>query len=261
MANVQEVFEKINEVYPVKISDDYCSLSGHYDNSGIIIDNGNEVKKVLFSLDFSIDAIDFAIEKGYDLIVTHHPAIFLNGPTRILYSNPLGKRLLKAIQNGINVISMHLNLDLATNGIDEFLMKAVGGNECIVMDRVENGAYGRVYQIDEKKIGELSSTVKTKLQTEKCFVYNEEVKVKKVASFCGAGVDDESIKFAKEQGANVVISADMKHHNILDILQEGMGIIQFTHYATENYGFKHAYNILKDIIGVDSFFYIDDKML
>ena len=62
------------EVAPVSLSDELCAKYGAYDNSGIILNCGNDVSGALFSLDFDMSAAKKAAELGYNLIVTHHPA-------------------------------------------------------------------------------------------------------------------------------------------------------------------------------------------
>ena len=80
---VEEVLHILEScVAPVSLSDEFCATYKMYDNSGIIINCASEVTGVLFSLDLSIEAVNRAIERGYNLIVTHHPAIY-GGISRI----------------------------------------------------------------------------------------------------------------------------------------------------------------------------------
>ena len=70
-------FYKIADTFaPKALSDEYCKLFGAYDNSGILIDLGKEIHGALFSLDLTLDAIEKAEERGANLIVTHHPAVY-----------------------------------------------------------------------------------------------------------------------------------------------------------------------------------------
>ena len=51
---VEEVFNLLErEVAPVSLSDEFCAKYKLYDNSGIIVNCGGEVKSALFSLDLS----------------------------------------------------------------------------------------------------------------------------------------------------------------------------------------------------------------
>ena len=66
-----------------------------------------------------------------------------------------------------------------------------------------------------------------------------------MASFCGAGVDEQTLAFAKAQGADVVISSDYKHHFIAQAIELGLSVIVLTHYASEQYGFKKYYENIR----------------
>ena len=79
---LEQIFEKLEEVAPVALSDEFCRKYKMYDNSGIIIDCKKEITGALFSLDLSFKAIEEAKKRGFNLIVTHHPAIF-GGISRI----------------------------------------------------------------------------------------------------------------------------------------------------------------------------------
>ena len=54
---LREVYERIDALYPKKISDDYVAAYGGHDNSGILLDGGHEIAGALFSLDLSQGAI------------------------------------------------------------------------------------------------------------------------------------------------------------------------------------------------------------
>ena len=53
----KEIYEVIDSAYPKRLSDEYISFYGGHDNSGLLIDLGDEVTGVLFSLDLSLSAI------------------------------------------------------------------------------------------------------------------------------------------------------------------------------------------------------------
>ena len=74
---VNEVFSLLErEVAPVSLSREQCELSGFHDNSGIILNFGGNVTGILFCLDLTPAAAEKAAASGFNLIVTHHPAIF-----------------------------------------------------------------------------------------------------------------------------------------------------------------------------------------
>lgn len=244
-----------NEVAPVALSDEFCKKYNMYDNSGIIIDSGNDVSGALFSLDLSSKAVAAAIEKGFNLIVTHHPAIY-GGVSRINFNDPIAK----CLKNGISVISMHLNFDAAPEGIDYFLMRGLGGERAEISAPVEGGGYGRVYAVEDISFGEYFKKVKAAF-SERALGYGDSSrKVKKVASFCGAGFDDHNMAFALSRGADVFVSSDLKHHEIAGLLEKGINVIHLTHYSAENYGFNKIYNKIKERLQLPSEYFCDGDL-
>jgi dinuclear metal center YbgI/SA1388 family protein len=259
---LHELFKRADEVAPLVLSESYCKMTGAYDNSGVILDSGKDVTGVVFSLDFSIGAVNTAVEKGYTAIVTHHPAIF-GGVQKIDAANSgLGEKLALCIKNGISVISMHLNADCAEGGIDDSLMKGLGGTDAKIMERLSVGGYGRVYPVEKKSFAAFCKGAEETFKTKRLLSYGDGAReISKVASFCGAGCDDKAIAFAKANHADVLVSADMKHHQITALLEAGICVVELTHYASENYGFMQMAQRMAKGLSVPVAFYTDENLL
>ena len=261
-----DFYEIANGFAPKSLSDEYCAKYGAYDNSGVLVNTGDEIKGVLFTLDLSKKAIEKAKEVGANLIVTHHPAIY-GKIGDVKADNALGGKLVDCIKNGISVISMHLNLDCAVDGIDESLAKAVLNatgtteSETVVNHELSMGGYGRAYSVSSLTAKELAKKLSLELSSEKVLVYNGEKKVTRVASFCGAGGDDGGLAFALKSGADAMISSDFRHHIIAMAVEMGLAVVVLTHYASENYGFKKYYEKFIGQIGVPCNFYTDEELL
>ena len=73
---LSEIYKIANDLAPKKLSDEYCAACNGYDNSGVLVDTGDDIRSILFTLDFSFAAIDKAIALGVNLIITHHPIMF-----------------------------------------------------------------------------------------------------------------------------------------------------------------------------------------
>ncbi|MBQ8876958.1 MAG: Nif3-like dinuclear metal center hexameric protein [Clostridia bacterium] len=243
---VSDVYKIADELAPKRLSDEYCARYGAYDNSGVLVDTGDEIKGVLFTLDLSFAAIDRAVEIGANLIVCHHPAIYAKiSDLRIDDERLTGSKIVKCIKAGISVIAMHLNVDTVDGGIDECLMQGVAlaaGESapkiCAQMHPVDGGSYGKAYDLPAISVQGLAENMKKVFSTDRILVYGGEKTVCRAASCCGAGADEESILFAKNAGADVFISSDFKHHLLTLAMENGMGVIVLTHYASENYGFE-----------------------
>lgn len=259
---LNDVFAVLQGVAPVSVSDEMASSLGFKDNSGIIIDCGKEVTRALFALDFSPRTVTEAEAARADLIVTHHPAIFA-GIRRIhTVGDSPSSSIARCLKGGISVISMHLNFDAAPRGIDYFLMRGLGGkSEQAVLDSPTGGAYGRVYSVEGQSFDKFAAHVKKEFCTQRCRFYNSGKDVKKVASFCGAGVDERAIAFSIANGADTFVSADIKHHHICALTEAGLNVVEMTHYASEIYGFARIYAEIKDSLGVPSSIFTDGSLL
>ncbi len=268
---LSEIYQIADKLAPMRLSYEYCKNYDAYDNSGILVDTGDEIKGIVFSLDLSQAAIDKAIEKDCNLIITHHPAIY-GKIGNVCEGDPLGNKLVKCIQRGISVLSMHLNLDCAEGGIDESLacgilrsagkMIGVCTSSHAIMHPLSDGGYGRVYEIDEVELGRLKENMEKEFSTERIVTYGEgNAKISRVASFCGAGGDEEAVLFAKQKGARLVVSSDFKHHVVALALESGLSVLSLTHYASENYGFKNYYEKIRRQVEIPCVFHTDENLL
>ena len=246
--NAYELKDKLNQITPFSISERLIE-KGYYDNSGVICDG--EGDKILFTLDLTHKAVKEANKLGCKLIVTHHPAIF----------SPIKKvegALAEAIKSGIGVISAHLNADFASEGVDYHLAKALGASQPIILENYDFGGYGRLFSLDTT-IEEFILKIKEQLNAKNICVFGTNKKINKVATFCGAGLDEKSLSLAKD--AQLVLSADIKHHILLQAVSEGKVVVQLTHYATENYGFNLISENFSKTIKEKVYYYQEDTLL
>lgn len=246
---------------PLGISEDFQKICGVYDNSGILVDCGEEIKGVLFSLDLSKNALQEAEKRNFNAIVTHHPAIY-GGLKNLSVADPSSSLIAECVRWGITVISMHLNFDAAPEGIDYHLMRGLGGDAAKTMIKPEGGAYGRVYDVKAAKFGDYSRLVSANFKTKRLIKYGDDEKtVRRVASFCGAGCDDQAINFAAAEEADVFVSSDLKHHQITALLARGINVIQLTHYSSENYGFHKIYQKIIEGLNIPAAYYCDETLM
>lgn len=85
----------------------------------------------------------------------------------------------------------------------------------------------------------------------------------RIASFCGGGMDEQTVEFAIRERADAFVSSDGKHHLVQGLVNAGVNVILLTHYASENYGFTRFYETLKNqwkgTVSADIF--VDEKFL
>ena len=232
---------------------------GSYDNCGLLIKNHDRIQKTLFTLDLSEQAISVAKELSCDTIVTHHPAIFT--PISEIGVSLSTKAVLDAVKGDLNVFSMHLNLDIAKDGIDQSLSLGLKGKNQTVVEIFDGElGYGKQADVDCVDIERYVEEIKKEFGSNKIIYYGQGVP-KKIASFCGGGSKD-ALK-AVEIGsidADTIISSDIPHHVLLALVEAGKKIIVLPHYVAENYGFNKFYANIKNAVTDDvKAYYFTDK--
>lgn len=92
-----------------------------YDNAGLIVgDPEANCTSILCSLDCTEAVVEEAIQKGCNLIVSHHPIIF-KGIKQFSRDHYVNRTVLKAIQNNIALYAIHTNLDNVLHGVNSTL--------------------------------------------------------------------------------------------------------------------------------------------
>lgn len=266
---LSEIYKIADALAPKALSDGLFKAYGMYDNSGLLVEADEEITGVLFSLDLTNAAIDEAIEKGCNLIVTHHPAIYGKIDHICLRDeNLLGGKLVRCLRHGISIVSMHLNLDIAKGGIDESLMEGIckttgaGMRSAEIMLPLEDTGYGRSYEVTPLSLGDLEMGIRKEFSAEKVLVYGDRAStIHRVASCCGGGGDESAVAFAKRTGAQVLISSDFKHHVVTAAVESGLSVIALTHYASEIYGLKKYYEKISRQVEIPCVLHTDDELL
>ena len=101
-------------------------LQESWDNAGLQVGlTETEVSGALLCLDVNEKIVDEAIQKGCNLIVSHHPLLF-RGLKTISDLTDVQRTVMKAIVNGICVISMHTNMDNAKGGVNFKIAEKLG---------------------------------------------------------------------------------------------------------------------------------------
>ena len=101
-------------------------LQESYDNAGLIVGNADqEITKVLISLDCTEEVVQEAIEKGCNLIISHHPIVF-KGLKKINGKNYVERTVIKAIENKIALYAIHTNLDNVIGGVNSKIADKLG---------------------------------------------------------------------------------------------------------------------------------------
>ncbi|MBO5852544.1 MAG: Nif3-like dinuclear metal center hexameric protein [Clostridia bacterium] len=217
---VNDIYTFLNEKY------DFSSALS-YDNAGHLVGSlDSAVTGIVVCLDCTEEAVSMAVEKGANLIVSHHPVIF--DPLKKVTDESIVYRL---IRNDISVISAHTNLDQADGGINETLAKVIG------LENIEKvtDSEGFVYRIGETKepisADDFAKEVSSILNLPVKYVGTNS-HIKRVAVCSGSG--GSMLGEVAETGVDAFVTADVKHDVFLDAHSIGMVLLDAGHFNTED---------------------------
>jgi dinuclear metal center YbgI/SA1388 family protein len=204
------------------------ALALEFDNPGLLVEpDHDEINRVLVALDCSIAVAKEAAEWGADLVLTHHP-LFFHPVSRMAYSSPETAAACLLLRNGIGLFAAHTNLDAATGGVNDSLCALLGIRDAIPFDEgvgrigtLKTPVDGRTFQLDAERL----------LSTQAQFVGDPDKPVSRVAVMGGSG--GSSILPAKELGADLLLTGELKHSDAIAAKTIGLNVIVAGHYETE----------------------------
>ena len=238
---VYELNRYMNERIPKELS---CA----WDNDGLMCcpDGDREVNKVLFCMDVTPEAIDYAIENGYDLIISHHPLIF-KGVKSVSGDFGIPSRIIKLIKNDVSVMSFHTRFDAVEGDVNDALAEIfeLTDVEKVLCDGIEMMRVGNLK--NEMTIEEFVVLVKEKLGCEHLNFASNTGKVSRLALLGGGG--GSYIRDAQHAGADTYLSGEIGYHNLTDCKDMQINLVEAGHYFTENPSLK---NLAKFVLDADA---------
>ena len=220
MTTVSEILEFFESFAPVGTAMDF-------DNVGLLIgDKSAEVSRALLTLDITAETVDEAAALGCELIISHHPVIFQ--PLKRINIRDAAYMLAN---RGISAVCMHTNLDLSEEfGVNTALADALG------VKNLRRSAVGEclfIGELEEKTdILSFAQSAKAALGCEGLRYTDAKPAVKTVAVSSGAGGSE--IFAAAEEGADVLVTGEIKHHEINAANAIGVDVIDAGHFKSED---------------------------
>ena len=220
---IKFLYEELSKLYPE-------NLKAEWDNDGIMCcdDYKKSVNNILVSLDVTIDTVDYAIENGFDLIISHHPLVFTSQKS-LTPEKYTQRKLIKLIKNNVSVFSFHTRLDAASGGVNDTLCSVLGLNNVEVDIKEPVGRIGTLNEPAE--LSNFAEKVKSLLNSP-FVLYNGKREVNKVYVVGGDGKD--LIPNAISLGADTLLTGRASYNTIIDAKDMGLNIIEAGHFFTEN---------------------------
>lgn len=221
---VIDVLSYLENRFPYKLASDF-----DYGKIGLTIGSVNDsVKGIICSLDVTYEVVMEAINKGANLIITHHPLLF-NPITKINPSEEKGKIIYSLIQNNINLISMHTNMDLGVDGVADSLALAYNLQNSNIYSNQEE-EFIRIGDINPISLQELIIKTKELFKLDGVrYVGDLNKTIKRMAILGGAGGQESEIRNAINQHCDCYITGELKHHLGLYAHHNDIALIEVNH--------------------------------
>lgn len=222
MTTVNDILQHLETLAPLSYKMDW-------DNVGLLCGDGAQpVTKILVALDPFENVCNEAADIGAELIVTHHPLIFV-APKSVTTDTSVGRSIMQLCRNGISAINAHTNLDCAPGGVNDVLAATLGLQNVTI---IGNESLLRAGEIEKTALSAFLAHVKATLGCAGLRYVDGGKPVQKVA--VGGGACAGELQDAVAAGCDTFVTADVKYNKFWDAHDLGLNLIDAGHFQTEN---------------------------
>lgn len=228
----------------MKCSDIICKLeelsppvyAAKWDNVGLLVGRKEkEVHSVYIALDATDEVISRAIECEADMLLTHHPMIF-SPLKKICADDFIGRRVLKLAKHDISYYAMHTNFDImgmADAAADVIELSKREVLDVTYEDEIGTEGFGRIGRLPEiMSLIDVCDFIKDRFELDNVKVFGDLDTTCEIAAIA-PGSGKSFIEKAIENGADVIITGDIDHHEGIDAVARGLAVIDAGHYGIE----------------------------
>ena len=219
MLTVADVYAYVNRRAPFDTQMDF-------DNAGLLTGTMDQpVTGIHAALDCTEGVIAEAEARGANLILTHHPLLF-HARKRMTEEDAEGRLLCRLIRGRMALLAAHTNLDRAAGGINDVLAEVCGLRDPAGEDFLRVGDLPASMQAQELQV-----YLAARLQTAVRLMGQPQRVVRRLGVSSGAGGDGWPL--AKALGADAFLSGEIRHHEALECVANGVTALEGGHFATE----------------------------
>ena len=211
-----------------------------WDRVGLVTgDLDQPVERILFALDPTLAVIAEAADWQASLLITHHP-LLLRGVHSVATTYAKGASVTQLIVADIALYVAHTNADVATPGVCDALGAALGLTDLQPLDIEDGQAVGRIGELPEpQSLRDFAERVATALPNTAGGIRvsgDPAAPVQRIAVLGGSG--DDRFDAVRASGADVYVTADLRHHPVLEAREEARDgkpfLIDAGHWASES---------------------------
>ena len=232
----REITDAIEQYAPLRLQEEW-------DNAGIQVgDPEAEVTGVLLCTDATEAVVAEAIDRGYNLVISHHPLIF-RGLKKIMGRTPVERTVAMAIKHDITIYSAHTNMDSAWQGVSFRMADKIGMTDVQFLDDNQVPPYGSeqcatagcgvIGNIEPMPARDVLRRVKEAFEVGAVRYSGDGDRIVKHVALCG-GAGGFLLDKAVDMGADLYVTADMRYHDFLDNAQR-IVVADIGHYESEHF--------------------------
>ena len=202
------------------------------------------VGRVLFAMDPVAAVIDEALDWGADLLVTHHP-LLLKPVHGVAADTFKGRSVHRLITGGCALFTAHTNADSANPGVSDALAAALGLT--VTGPILPKPGHDPAAGLGLGRYGTLPETMSLRafadLVAAALPATTAGVRVSgdldapvRLVALCGGACDDRDVLAAvRAAGADVYLTADLRHHPVSEAREAGpaTALVDVSHWASE----------------------------
>lgn len=231
---LRDILDVLDEQYP-------ADSAQSWDHVGLVTgDPDQPIRRIHLAVDPTLAVIEEARDAGADLLITHHP-LLMRGVHGLGTDTGKGAAVTALIVADIALFAAHTNADIAEPGVCTALAAACGldpaATERLTLE--EGRPMGRYGVLGESiSLRDFAARLSGALPSAPVGIRvagPPSAPVSTVAVLGGAG--DALLDAVRRRGADVYVTADLRHHPTLEAREESRGgppyLIDAGHYATE----------------------------
>lgn len=230
--SLHEVLAELERLAPLRLAADW-------DNVGLLVEprrrSDASIERIHLTIDLTEAVLEEALAQRAELIIAYHPPIFA-GLKRVTQRTPAERITLALARAGVFVYSPHTALDACRGGLNDWLASAFGAGTASAIEPVADSGVegqGRLLELEVPlRLSDAVARVKTHLKLNHVRVarpsHADDPSIGRVAVCAGAG---GAVLVRAE--ADLLLTGEMRHHDILAQKAKGTSVIVCDHTNTE----------------------------
>ena len=218
-----------------------------WDAVGLVCgDPSTDVRRIVLAVD--VVPATVAAAEGAQLLLTHHP-LFLTAVHGVPITDPKGALVHRMMRSELALYVAHSNAEIARSGVSDALSATLGVEDVVALEPTSapgSCGVGRIGTLaSNTTLGEFTALVADRLPATVGGVRmagDPDQPVRRVAVLGGSG--SSLVDTARAAGADVFVTADLKHHHAVEAVTQRQGfpapggrkpmaLIDAPHWATE----------------------------